>query len=73
LPLFGVSLPRALFWPVLVSVFVAPVLSFLLGRPLLWLRFRPAPLPAAFRSALVRLRAAAAAVGFSRGARVAGP
>ena len=69
LTLFGVSLPRAMFWIVLVYVLVATVVAFWLGRPLIWLSFNNEKLNAAFRYALVRLRDAAEAVGFYRGER----
>lgn len=72
LNIFGVSIPRAMFWTVLVYVFVATVISFIIGRPLIWLSFRNEKLNAAFRYALVRLRDAAEAVGFYRGERVEG-
>jgi vitamin B12/bleomycin/antimicrobial peptide transport system ATP-binding/permease protein len=67
-PLLGV--PRAMFWIVLVFVFVATIVAFWLGRPLVWLSFSNERLNAAFRYALVRLRDAAEAVGFYRGERV---
>jgi putative ATP-binding cassette transporter len=68
--MFGITLPRAMFWTVLVYVFVATVVAVWLGRPLIWLSFNNEKLNAAFRYALVRLRDAAEAVGFYRGERI---
>jgi vitamin B12/bleomycin/antimicrobial peptide transport system ATP-binding/permease protein len=70
LSLFGFTLPRAMFWTVLVYVLVVTVVAVWLGRPLIWLSFNNERLNAAFRYALVRLRDAAEAVGFYRGERV---
>jgi vitamin B12/bleomycin/antimicrobial peptide transport system ATP-binding/permease protein len=70
LDLAGFTLPRAMFWIVLVYVLVATVVAIWLGRPLIWLSFGNEKLNAAFRYALVRLRDAAEAVGFYRGERV---
>ena len=69
LPIFGVNVPRAMFWVVFVFVLVATVVAFRIGRPLIWLSFRNEKFNAAFRYALVRLRDAAEAVGFYRGER----
>jgi putative ATP-binding cassette transporter len=68
--LFGVNVPRAMFWTVLIYVLIVTVVAFWLGRPLIWLSFNNEKLNAAFRYALVRLRDAAEAVGFYRGERV---
>ncbi|QUR67578.1 ABC transporter ATP-binding protein/permease [Mycobacterium spongiae] len=70
LNILGFTFPRAMFWTVLIYVFVATIISFIIGRPLIWLSFRNEKLNAAFRYALVRLRDAAEAVGFYRGERV---
>lgn len=67
LNIFGMSFPRAMFWTVIVYVLLATIVSFVIGRPLIWLSFRNEKLNAAFRYALVRLRDAAEAVGFYRG------
>lgn len=69
LTFFGVSFPRVMFWTVIIYVLVATIISFIIGRPLIWLSFRNEKLNAAFRYALVRLRDAAEAVGFYRGER----
>jgi len=64
---FGVTLPKALFWVAFVYVFFATVVAFWIGRPLIRFSFRNELTNAAFRYALVRLRDAAEAVGFYRG------
>ena len=69
LVVFGLTVPRAMFWIGLVYVVFATVVAFWLGRPLIWLSFNNEKLNAAFRYALVRLRDAAEAVGFYRGER----
>ena len=69
LTILGVTLPKALFWMVLLYVFFATVVAFWIGRPLIRLSFRNEATNAAFRYALVRLRDAAEAVGFYRGER----
>ncbi len=69
LTFLGVSFPRAMFWTVIIYVLIATVISFIIGRPLIWLSFRNEKLNAAFRYALVRLRDGAEAVGFYRGER----
>ncbi|MGV0745824.1 ABC transporter ATP-binding protein/permease [Mycolicibacterium sp. XJ870] len=67
LNLFGVEIPRALFWSVFVYVAFATVIAFWLGRPLIRLSFNNEKFNAAFRYALVRLRDAAEAVALYRG------
>jgi vitamin B12/bleomycin/antimicrobial peptide transport system ATP-binding/permease protein len=67
LTLFGVSLPKAMFWILIVYVLVATIVGFWIGRPLIRLSFRNELTNAAFRYALVRVRDAAEAVGFYRG------
>lgn len=69
LTVFGVSMPRAMFWVVIIYVLVVTAIAFWVGRPLIWLSFRNELTNAAFRYALVRLRDAAEAVGFYRGER----
>lgn len=63
----GFSIPKALFWIVILYVFVVTIIAFWIGRPLIWLSFRSELTNAAFRYALVRVRDAAEAVGFYRG------
>jgi putative ATP-binding cassette transporter len=67
LTLFGITVPKALFWMALVYVFFTTVVAFWIGRPLIRLSFRNELTNAAFRYALVRLRDAAEAVGLYRG------
>jgi putative ATP-binding cassette transporter len=67
LTLLGVTIPKALFWIVIVYVVFATIIAFWIGRPLITLSFRNELFNAAFRYALVRLRDAAEAVGFYRG------
>jgi putative ATP-binding cassette transporter len=69
LTLFGVGIPKALFWTVITYVVVATVVAFRIGHPLIRLSYRNEQTNAAFRYALVRLRDAAEAVGFYRGER----
>jgi putative ATP-binding cassette transporter len=69
LTVFGVTVPKALFWLALVYVFFTTVIAFWIGRPLIRLSFRNELTNAAFRYALVRLRDAGEAVGFYRGER----
>ena len=63
LTIFGVTVPKALFWMALVYVFFTTVVAFWIGRPLIRLSFRNELTNAAFRYALVRLRDAGEAVG----------
>jgi vitamin B12/bleomycin/antimicrobial peptide transport system ATP-binding/permease protein len=70
LTIFGVTVPKALFWMALVYVFFTTVVAFWIGRPLIRLSFRNEATNAGFRYALVRLRDAAEAVGLYRGERV---
>jgi vitamin B12/bleomycin/antimicrobial peptide transport system ATP-binding/permease protein len=67
LTLFGVTVPKALFWMALVYVFLTTVVAFWIGHPLIRLSFRNELTNAAFRYALVRLRDAAESVGLYRG------
>ena len=69
LTLFGVTVPKALFWLVFVYVFFTTVVAFWIGRPLIRLSFRNEMRNAAFRYALVRLRDAGEAIGLYRGER----
>lgn len=67
LTIFGVSIPRAMFWIGLGYVLVATVVAFWIGKPIITLSFNNEKFNAAFRYALVRLRDAAEAVAFYRG------
>ena len=67
LTIFDVTLPRALFWIVLVYVLVATVLAFVIGRPLIQLSFLNEFRNASFRYAMIRMKEASAAVALYRG------
>ncbi len=67
LTVFDVTLPRALFWIVIVYVLVATVVAFWIGRPLIRLSFLNEFRNASFRYAMIRLKEAASAVGLFRG------
>ncbi len=67
LTVFEVTLPRALFWIVIVYVLVATVVAFWIGRPLIRLSFLNEFRNASFRYAMIRLKEAASAVGLYRG------
>jgi vitamin B12/bleomycin/antimicrobial peptide transport system ATP-binding/permease protein len=69
LTVFGVDIPKALFWIVLIYVVTVSTVAFRIGRPLIGLSFRNEQTNAAFRYALVRLRESAEAVAFYRGER----
>jgi putative ATP-binding cassette transporter len=70
LTLGGVTLPRALFWIVIVYVLAATVVAFVIGRPLIRLSYLNELRNAGFRYALVRVRDASAAIGLYRGESV---
>jgi vitamin B12/bleomycin/antimicrobial peptide transport system ATP-binding/permease protein len=67
LTLFGVQIPRALFWIVIGYVIAASVIAVWIGRPLIGFSFINEKTNAAFRYALVRVRDAAEAVAFYGG------
>jgi vitamin B12/bleomycin/antimicrobial peptide transport system ATP-binding/permease protein len=67
LTLFGIEIPKALFWIVIAYVLAASLVAFRIGHPLIRLSFKNEQTNAAFRYAMVRLRDAAEAVGFYRG------
>jgi vitamin B12/bleomycin/antimicrobial peptide transport system ATP-binding/permease protein len=70
LTLAGFTLPRALFWIVIVYVLAATIIAFVIGRPLIRLSYLNELRNAGFRYALVRVRDASAAIGLYRGERV---
>jgi len=72
LTMFGIAIPKALFWVVIAYVVTASAVAFRIGHPLIRLSFRNEKTNAAFRYALVRLRDSAEAVAFYRGERVEG-
>ncbi|WP_460353356.1 ABC transporter ATP-binding protein/permease [Mycobacterium sp. ZZG] len=63
----GLTLPRALFWIVVIYVLVATIIAFAIGRPLIRLSYVNELRNAGFRYALVRVRDAGAAIGLYRG------
>jgi putative ATP-binding cassette transporter len=67
LTVLDVTLPRALFWIVIVYVLVATVFAFWIGRPLIQLSFLNEFRNASFRYAMIRMKEAASAVGLYRG------
>ncbi|WP_328356787.1 ABC transporter ATP-binding protein/permease [Mycobacterium sp. NBC_00419] len=67
LVIFGVSIPKAMFFIGLTYVFIATIVVFWIGRPIIRLAFDNEKYNAAFRYALVRLRDASEAVAFYRG------
>ena len=67
LTVLDVTLPRALFWIVIVYVLVATVVAFWIGRPLIRLSFLNEFRNASFRYAMIRVKEAASAVGLYRG------
>jgi len=69
LTVFGLTIPKALFWTVIAYVLIASIIAFRIGHPLIRLSFRNEQTNAAFRYALVRLRDSAEAIAFYRGER----
>jgi vitamin B12/bleomycin/antimicrobial peptide transport system ATP-binding/permease protein len=67
LNVFGLTMPRAMFWIGLLYVVLATIIAFWIGRPIIRRAFDNEKYNAAFRYALVRLRDAAEAVAFYRG------
>jgi putative ATP-binding cassette transporter len=67
LTLWGINIPRAVFWIGLGYVVLATIVAFWIGRPIIWFSFDNEKFNAAFRYALVRLRDASEAVAFYRG------
>ena len=67
MPIIGITMPRAMFWIGFLYVFIASIIAFWIGRPIIRLSFDNEKYNAAFRYALVRLRDAAEAVAFYRG------
>ena len=67
LTFLDVTLPRALFWIVIVYVLAATLIAFYIGRPLIRLSFLNEMFNASFRYAMIRLKDSASAVGLYRG------
>jgi putative ATP-binding cassette transporter len=70
LNLFGVEIPRAMMFIVLVYVLLTTVVAFWLGHPLIRLNFIYEAVTANFRYALVRVRDGAENIAFYRGESV---
>src|SRR5690606_6670027 len=70
LTLFGVEIPRAMMFLVLIYVLLTTVIAFWIGRPLIRLNFLYEMATANFRYALVRLRDSAENVAFYQGEKV---
>jgi len=69
LHLWDITIPRALFWIVLLYVLIGTVVATAIGRPMIRLSYLNELRNAAFRYALVRLRDASAAIGLYKGER----
>ena len=67
LTLGSFTLPRALFWIVIVYVLVATIVAFVIGRPLIRLSYFNELRNAGFRYALVRVRDSSVAIGLYGG------
>ena len=65
--IFGVVLPKVMFWTLFLYVGLATIIAIRLGRPLTALSFNNTKFNAAFRYALVRLRDGAETIAFDRG------
>lgn len=70
LNLFGVEIPRAMVFIVLIYVLLTTVVAFWLGHPLIRLNFIYEAVTANFRYALVRVRDGAENIAFYRGENV---
>lgn len=70
LTVVGVTIPRALFWIVIVYVLSATAVAFWIGRPLIRFSFFNEMRNASFRYAMIRLKDSASAVGLYRGENV---
>jgi vitamin B12/bleomycin/antimicrobial peptide transport system ATP-binding/permease protein len=68
----GLTLPKALFWIVIVYVLAGTIVAFIIGRPLIRFSYLNELLNAGFRYALVRVRDASAAIGLYRGENAEG-
>jgi vitamin B12/bleomycin/antimicrobial peptide transport system ATP-binding/permease protein len=67
LTVLGVTIPKALFWIVIVYVAAATVVAFWIGHPLIRLNFVNELRNASFRYAMTRLKDSAGAIGLYRG------
>ena len=67
LSVFGLVLPKAMFWSLFIYVGISTVVATRLGRPLIKLTFDNEKYNAAFRHSLARLHDSADTVAFDRG------
>jgi putative ATP-binding cassette transporter len=67
LTVLDVTLPKALFWIVIVYVLAATIIAFWIGRPLIRLSFLNELRNASFRYAMIRMKDSASAIGLYRG------
>jgi putative ATP-binding cassette transporter len=67
LTVLDVTLPKALFWIVIVYVLAATVIAFGIGRPLIRLSYLNELRNASFRYAMIRMKDSASAIGLYRG------
>lgn len=67
LTVLDVTVPKALFWIVIVYVLAATIIAFWIGRPLIQLSFWNELRNASFRYSMIRVKDAAASVGLYRG------
>ena len=70
LTVLDVTLPKALFWIVIVYVLAATIIAFWIGRPLIRLSYLNELRNASFRYAMIRLKDSASAIGLYRGENV---
>jgi putative ATP-binding cassette transporter len=67
LTVLDVTLPKALFWIVIVYVLAATIVAFWIGRPLIRLSYLNELRNASFRYAMIRMKDSASAIGLYRG------
>jgi putative ATP-binding cassette transporter len=70
LTVLDTTLPKALFWIVIVYVFAATIIAFWIGRPLIRLSYLNELRNASFRYAMIRMKDSASAIGLYRGEAV---
>jgi putative ATP-binding cassette transporter len=70
LTVLDVTLPKALFWIVIVYVLAATIIAFWIGRPLIRLSYLNELRNASFRYAMIRMKDSASAIGLYRGEEV---
>jgi vitamin B12/bleomycin/antimicrobial peptide transport system ATP-binding/permease protein len=70
LTVLDVTLPKALFWIVIVYVLAATIIAFWIGRPLIRLSYLNELRNASFRYAMIRMKDSASAIGLYRGETV---